>query len=98
LRQSLFDGELARARGRLVPLILLGLAAALLSGRRRLALFTTVWFVPGYGGLVLNYRLSPLRLHWYVVTSANRIVATLVIGGAALAPLLAAETWSVATG
>ena len=82
--------------GLLVPLIVIGLLAALMSGRVLLAWFAATWLLLSFAGLVTVYWVSSLQLDWYLGTSAYRTVATLVIGGAALTPLLAANAWSEA--
>ena len=90
-------GQIGLTRwGLLVPLIAIGLLAALVSGRALLASFATVWLLLSFAGLVTVYWISSLPLNWYLGTSAYRTVATLVIGGAALTPLLAADAWSEA--
>jgi len=80
----------------LVSLTLLALVAGFVARRRLLVAYAVGWLVLSFGGLLLNYWLSPLPLAWYLQTSAARVVATLVIGGAALAPLLAADAWASA--
>jgi hypothetical protein len=79
--------------GLVVPLALVGLAAALVAGRRSLALFTALWLALCFCGLELIYWISPLPLHWYLVNSADRTVLTIAIGAGSLAPLLAADAW-----
>src|SRR5207253_1902721 len=87
--------ELADGRfGLLVPLVLAGLVAAALAGASRLALFGAGWLVFSFGGLLVPYWASHRSLDWYLATSANRVVLTLVVGGVALATLGAGEAWS----
>jgi hypothetical protein len=78
----------------LITLVLLAFAAAVLSGNRLLASFAATWLIVSFAGLVLNYWISPLPLAWYLGTSDSRVVDTLVIGAAALAPLLVADAWT----
>lgn len=79
--------------GLLLPVIVLGVAAALLSRRDRLATFAVAWLALSYAGLVLIYWISNLPVDLALVWSGGRTVTTLVIGGAALTPLLAARAW-----
>ncbi len=79
--------------GLLVPMTVVAVAAALTAGRARLAVFVVVWFALSFAGFVLVYWASSLQLDWYLATSAPRIVASFIIGGAAIAPLLAGEAW-----
>ena len=80
--------------GLLVPLTAVGVLAAFVGGRAVLGWFAVSWLLLSFSGLVLVYWISSLPLHWYLATSAFRIVATLVVGGAALTPLLAAQAWT----
>ena len=87
-------GKIGVARwGLLVPLAAVGILAALVAGRAVLGWFAAAWLALSFAGLVLVYWISSLPLHWYLDTTTERVVATLVIGGAALAPLLAADAW-----
>ena len=91
--QSLL-AQLPTARwGLLAPLFAVALVTGFLYGRRRLAIFAAAWFACSFAGLVVDYWVSPLPLHWYLSTSADRVVASLVVGCAALAPLLVADSW-----
>ena len=55
--------------------------------------FAFILFV-AFGGLLVPYWASHRSLDWYLATSANRVVLTLVVGGVALATLGAGEAWS----
>jgi Dolichyl-phosphate-mannose-protein mannosyltransferase len=92
--QSLVDEIGATSWGLLVPLTALGVLAAFVAGRSALVWFAAAWLLLSFSGLVLVYWISSLPLDWYLGTSAYRIVATLVIGGASLTPLLAADAWA----
>jgi hypothetical protein len=81
--------------GWLVPLALIALAAALVAGRWRLAGFAAAWAGLSYAGIVLVFWISVVPVELTLRWAAYRTVASLVIGAAALAPLLAAEAWSV---
>jgi ABC-type multidrug transport system fused ATPase/permease subunit len=70
-----------------LPLALVGIAVA---ARLRpvLAAAFTAWLVVGFLGLATVYWISPLDLHYYVETSAERVVATLPLVAGAVLPLL----------
>ena len=80
--------------GLLLPLTIAAVGAALLSRRRRLAAFATVWALLSFGGIVLVFWISIVPVELTLQWAAYRTVASLVIGAAALAPLLAADAWS----
>jgi hypothetical protein len=73
-----------------VPLALL---LALLAARTRSSLAVLVLGVIllGYIGLACVYWIGTLPIHWYIRTSASRVVASLVVVAGALTPLLVAE-------
>lgn len=77
--------------GYVVPMVFVALAAALLARRFALVAFAAVWLGLSYVGLLLVYWISELELTGHLLFSADRTVASLVIGGGALAPLLAGE-------
>jgi hypothetical protein len=79
--------------GFLLVLILLGLAAAVLSRRYREVAFAGAWLALSFLGLVLIYWISNVPVHLTLVWSGDRTVTAIVLGGAALAPLLAAPAW-----
>ncbi|MDQ5821322.1 MAG: hypothetical protein M3540_07780 [Actinomycetota bacterium] len=79
--------------GFLLAIILLGLAAALLSRRYWLAAFAGAWLALSFLGLLLIYWISDLPVDLALVWSGDRTVTSIVLGGAALAPLLAAPAW-----
>jgi hypothetical protein len=89
----LFQELLFAHHGLLIPLALVGAFAALTAGRGRIVLFGLLWLALSFAGLVLAYWASPLQLDWFLATSAPRIVLPLIVGAAALAPLLAADAW-----
>jgi hypothetical protein len=74
----------------LLPLFLacLGLAAAV---RARVSIFAAVWISVSLVGLAWVYLVSTLEWSNYFSFSGNRVVDSVVVGAAALAPLLAAE-------
>jgi hypothetical protein len=79
--------------GLLLAVVLLGLAAAVLSRRHRLAAFAGAWLALSYLGLVLIYWISNLPVDLALTWSGDRTVTSIVLGGASLAPLLAAGAW-----
>jgi hypothetical protein len=79
--------------GFLLALIVLGLATALLSRRYRELAFAGAWLALSFLGLVLVYWISNVPVHLTLVWSGDRTVTAIVLGGAALAPLLAAPAW-----
>ena len=80
--------------GFLLVLILLGLAAALLSRRYREVAFAGAWLALSFLGLVLIYWISNVPVQLTLVWSGDRTVTSIVVGGAAVAPLLAAPAWA----
>jgi hypothetical protein len=84
--------------GLLVPLFAALVVVAFLSGRRSLALFGAVWAVLSWLGLSWIYVISHNEYSVYLDSSKARVVASIVVGAAALTPLLAAEAWASARG
>jgi 4-amino-4-deoxy-L-arabinose transferase-like glycosyltransferase len=80
--------------GFLLVLILLGLATALASRRYRELAFAGAWLALSFLGLVLVYWISNVPVDLTLVWSGDRTVTAIVLGGAALAPLLAAPAWN----
>jgi 4-amino-4-deoxy-L-arabinose transferase-like glycosyltransferase len=80
--------------GFLLVLILLGLATALASRRYRELAFAGAWLALSFLGLVLVYWISNVPVDLTLVWSGDRTVTAIVLGGAALAPLLAAPAWA----
>ena len=77
----------------LVPFALVAFAGALLAQRWRLAGFAAAWALLSFAGMVLVFWISVVPIELTLRWAAYRIVASLVIGIAALAPLLAGEAW-----
>jgi hypothetical protein len=77
----------------LVPLALVAFGAALLARCWRLAGFAAAWALLSFGGIVLVFWISVVPVELTLKWAAYRTVASLVIGAAALAPLLAGEAW-----
>jgi hypothetical protein len=82
--------------GWLVPFALIAFASALLARRWRVAGFAAAWALLSYAGIVLVFWISVVPVELTLRWAAYRTVASLVIGAAALAPLLAAEAWNEA--
>ena len=82
--------------GLLVPFALVAFAAALLAMRWRLAAFAAAWALLSFAGIVLVFWISVVPIELTLKWAAYRTVASLVIGAAALAPLLAGEAWNEA--
>jgi 4-amino-4-deoxy-L-arabinose transferase-like glycosyltransferase len=79
--------------GLLVPLGLAAIVLAFVTGRRQLALFASLWTVLSFAGVVLVFWISVVPVELTLRWAAYRTVASLVIGLAALAPLLAGEAF-----
>ena len=84
--------------GLLVPLFVAVVLAAALTGRARPALFAAVWAGLSWLGLSWIYVISHYEYSVYLDSSKARVVASIVVGSAALTPLLAAEAWASARG
>jgi Dolichyl-phosphate-mannose-protein mannosyltransferase len=82
--------------GWLVPFALVSLAAALLARCWRLSAFAATWAALSFLGIVLVFWISVVPIELTLKWAAYRIVASLVLGAAALAPLLAGEAWRTA--
>jgi hypothetical protein len=79
--------------GWLVPFALVSLAAALIARRWRLSAFAAAWTILSFLGIVLVFWISVVPIELTLKWAAYRTVASLVLGAAALAPLLAGEAW-----
>ena len=63
-------------------------------GVRALSLFALVWTVLAWLGLSWIYVISHFEYSSYLDSTKERVVASLVVGAAALIPLFAAECWN----
>lgn len=79
----------AQSWGLLTWVILVALLAAAAWGRWRVAAFALTWLALAFGGLVLTYWISVLPTSSHLTNSSYRTIVSLLIGGAALVPLLA---------
>jgi hypothetical protein len=74
-----------------VLLVLLGLAAALLTRRFALALAMGVWCVLSFAGLVGIFWISIVDVKWQIFTAADRVTTTVLVGAVAAGAVLAGE-------
>ena len=72
----------------LVPLILLGLAGAVVLRRFRPMLFGAVWLLLSFAGLLAIYWISTNPISSHLFNSSDRTIDSIVIGGALLVPVL----------
>ena len=79
--------------GALPLLALVAVAAAALARSYRLAAFALLWPLLAFGGLVLVYWISVVPVELTLTWTARRVVVPLLVGAAALAPLLVGEAW-----
>jgi hypothetical protein len=82
--------------GLLPPLFVLLAIAALVTGLRALPLFALMFALVAWLGLSWIYVISHHEHSAYLGSTKERVIASIVLGGAALIPLLAAETWTSA--
>jgi hypothetical protein len=80
--------------GLLAPLFAALLLAALAAGLRALPLYALVWGAVSWLGLSWIYVVTHFEYSVYLDSTKARVVASVVLGGAALTPLLAAEAWA----
>jgi hypothetical protein len=80
--------------GLLFPLFGLLVIVALATRPRALALYAAVWTLLSWLGLSWIYVISRYEYSSYLDSTKERVIASIVLGSAALAPLLAAEIWS----
>ena len=77
-----------------MPIFAVLLGAALLTGLRALPFFALVWTIVAWLGLSWIYVISRFEYSSYLDSTKERVVASIVVGSAALVPLLAAESWT----
>ena len=87
--RGLGDHLLSGEWGLLVPLFLVAVVAAVLARRYALAGFAALWATLSFVGLVVVYWISTIPIELALVWSGDRTIITLVVGAAALVPLLA---------
>jgi hypothetical protein len=84
--------------GLLVPLLALLVIAGLATGLRALPLFALVFTIVSWLGLSWIYVISHFEYSSYLDSTKERVIGAIVLGGAALMPLLAMEIWASALG
>jgi hypothetical protein len=75
----------------LLPLFV---AAVVAAAGTRVALFAWAWALVSVFGLTWIYVVSPLEYSNYLAFSGERVIDSLLVGAAALTPLLAAQATS----
>jgi hypothetical protein len=91
---DLFDRLVWSVEWGFLPLLVVaGLAGAVLARRYAAAGFAALWVALSTLGLLLIYWISNLPVDLALRWSAGRTIASIVVGGAALSPILAAEAW-----
>lgn len=83
-----------RQWGLLVPIFVVLLVVSVALGARALPLFALVWSVLAWLGLSWIYVISRFEYSSYLDSTKERVVASIVVGTAALIPLFAAECWA----
>jgi hypothetical protein len=83
-----------RQWGLLVPIFVVLVVTAFVLGARALPLFAAVWTVLAWLGLSWIYVISHFEYSSYLDSTKERVVASIVVGSAALIPLFAAECWT----
>jgi len=68
--------------------------AGLVTGLRALPLFALVLTIVPWVGLSWIYVISQFEYSSYLDSTKERVIAAIVLGGAALTPLLATEIWA----
>ena len=84
--------------GLLAPLFAALVLVGLATGLRVLPLYAVVWAVVSWLGLSWIYVISKHEYSAYLGSTKERVVASIVLGSAALTPLLAAELWATTRG
>jgi hypothetical protein len=82
--------------GLLAPIFVALLIVAAALGVRRLALYGGVFALLSWLGLSWIYVISHFEYSSYLHSTETRVVASIVLAGAALIPLLAGEAWASA--
>jgi len=76
------------------PVATLAVTVALLAAAStrtwRPAAFMLLWIGLALGGLVLVYAVSTNPIDWHLATSADRVIFSIALGGATMAPVVAA--------
>ncbi len=80
--------------GLLLLLFAVAVAAALVTGLRALPFYALVWPLVSWLGLSWIYVITHFEYSSYLDSTKERVTASIVLGAAALTPLLAAEAWA----
>ena len=80
--------------GLLPPLLALVVIGALVLGLRALPLYVIVLTLVSWVGLSWIYVISHFEYSSYLGSTKERVIASVVLAGAALLPLLASEAWA----
>ena len=80
--------------GLLVPIAAAIVVVSLITGPRALPLFAVVWSLVSWLGLSWIYVISHYEYSYYLDSTKERVVASIVLGLAALTPLIAADAWT----
>ncbi|MDX6401824.1 MAG: hypothetical protein QOF27_2430 [Gaiellaceae bacterium] len=83
-----------RQWGLILPLFAVLVLVAFFTGSRALPLFGLVWTVLAWVGLSWIYVISRFEYSSYLDSTKERVIASVVLGSAALVPLLAADIWA----
>ena len=89
-------GEMLDPRqwGLLVLIFVALVVASLVTGLRALPFFAAIWTMLAWVGLSWIYVISHFEYSAYLDSTKERVIASIVLGSAALVPLLAGETWT----
>ena len=82
--------------GLLVPIAAAIVLIALVTGPRTLPVFAVVWTLVSWLGLSWIYVISHYEYSYYLDSTKERVVASIVVGLAALTPLIAVQAWTSA--
>jgi hypothetical protein len=77
--------------GLLAPVFVIAVIVAFVSGARALPLFAVIWAGLSWLGLSWIYVVSHFEYSSYLDSTKERVIASLVLGGASLTPLLASQ-------
>jgi hypothetical protein len=66
---------------------------AVLARRAWPIIFVLAWLSISFVGLAISYLVSTVPIEWHLATSSARVIFTLAVGAAALAPVVAIDAW-----
>jgi hypothetical protein len=73
--------------------VILAVAAGCIARLWPSVLFVVLWGALAYAAMVGVYFASTAPIDWYLTTSADRVIISIVLGLATVAPVLAAQAW-----